>query len=199
MPAQFKTPKFPGNVPFYMFDIDNYQLITVPTIPGDIKDVKQIVYTEVPIPGMNFQPIMPGGGGNRKISFTLPLVKRNNNMGNIAILKQFDMLRNQVSPLGGLIKVGQFTSFPRVIFNYGIGSIPLIYYVTKCDATHKQGWTNALGNPQYSELEIELWLDENNFMYKGEEVFRRLQSVAGMSIGTADIVKSNLQKGYKPY
>lgn len=199
MAINFKTPKFPSNIPFFMFDIDNYQLITSLTIPTDIRDTKQIVYTEVPIPGMNFQPVMVGGAGNRKISFTLPIVRRNNNLGNVMMLKQFEMLRNQVNPLGGIIKVGQFTSFPKVIYNYGIGSIPLLYYVVKCDATHKQGWTNAAGNPQYSELEIELWLDENNFLYKGEEMYRRLQSIVGASFAAGDLVKVNLKKGYKPY
>ncbi len=173
-----------------MFDIDNKQLITTPTIPlSDIKDTKEVVLTETPIPGLNFSPISPGGGGNRKIAFTLPLIKRNNTVGNVLVLKQFDMLRNNAVGLTG-IQSTQFDTTPRVLYFWGTGSIPLVWWVKKCDATHKQGWTNALGQPQLSEIEFELWLDETNPLYLAEEVFRKLASLAGLVIGAYDVVKS---------
>ena len=52
----------------------------------------------------------------------------------------------------------------------------------KCDLTNKEGWTNQLGHPQYSEAEIELWLDESNPIYKAEELFRKV------SVYTASMV-----------
>lgn len=195
----FKQPKFPFNVPFFMFDISNLQLITVPTIPSDIVDAKSIIYSEIPVPGMNFQPVMVGGGGNRKLSFTLPLIKRNNAMGNMLLLKQFDMLRNQKLNFFQLIQTGQFTGFPKVLFYWGIGSIPLVYFVTKCDFSHKQGWTNALGNPQYTNVSMELWLDENNFLYKGEQVFRKITAMTGMVSNLSAVIKQQVNKKYKPY
>lgn len=195
----FKQPKFPFNVPFFILDIDNKQLITTPTIPGDISDVKSIIYSEVPVPGMNFQPVQIGGAGNRKLSFTLPLIKRNNSYGNVLILKQFDMLRNQKQNFFSLIQTGQFTGFPKVLFYWGTGSIPLIYYVAKCDALHKAGWTNSLGQPQYTEIAMELWLDENNPPYKGEQVFRKLLSLTGMADNTSSVIKAQVNKKFKPY
>ena len=74
----FNIPKYNFNLPWFMYDINNNQLITTQTVPGDMTDNKQIVLTEIPIPGLNYSPVQPSGNGNRKISFTLPLLKRNN-------------------------------------------------------------------------------------------------------------------------
>ena len=190
------VPKYAFYLPWFIFDIDNKQLITSPTIPSDISDTKEIVLTEQPIPGLNFAPINPGGAGNRKISFTLPLIKRNNTVGNVLILKQFDILRQNAVGLTGIFNE-QFETTPRVLYYWGTGSVPLVWWVKKCDATHKQGWTNALGQPQYSEISMELWLDETHPLYKAEEVFRKMASLAGLVINAYDVVRSI--KGDKVY
>ena len=172
------------NIPWFMFDITNRQLITTRYIPSDISDTKSIIFTETPIPGLNYQPIMPGGGANRKIGFTLPLIYRNPILGDVALVKQFEMLRNR-NRLGlpwGSSQL-QFDSNPKVLYNWGVGSVPLVYYVTKCDMSHKQGWTNIMGNPQYTEIEIELTLDESDKLYQMEEAFRMIESVLGMAQG----------------
>lgn len=198
--ANLNVPKFPFNMPFFILDISNGQLITTPNIPSDISDRKDVILTETPIPGLNFSPVMQGGGGNRKLAFTLPCIKTNNTVGNLLLLKQFDMLRNQSVGIFSLgINVGQFNPFPKVLFYYGIGSIPLIYFVKKCDRTNKAGWVNAMGYPQYSEIEMELWLDENAPLYKGEEVFRKLSAFTGMVFGAVDIVQSQIQKNTRRY
>jgi hypothetical protein len=198
MAMNYKIPKFPFNIPFFMFDLSNYQLITTPTIPSDILDTKDVVLTELPVPGLNFNPIQIGGGGNRKISFTLPLIRRNNTIGNVMILKQFDQLRNQATGFTGIFS-SQFLPNPKVLFYYGVGSIPLIYFVKKCDASHKQGWINEMGYPQYSEISIELWLDENSTIYKGEEIFRKLMAMTGQVDGLSNVIRSQQSKKYNPY
>ena len=180
-----------------MFDIYNKQLITTTTLPSDISDTKDVVLTETPIPGLNYAPIQPAGGGNRKVTFTVPLIKRNNTIGNVLLLKQFDLLRNQAT---GLLKIftGQFTPNPKVLYYWGIGSVPLVYFVKRCNATHRRGWVNALGYPQYSEIEIELWLDESDPIYKGEEVFRKLSALTGELLASFSVISSQT-KGEKPY
>lgn len=193
MPLSYNLPKFAFNLPWFMLDIGNKQLILSQTIPSDIKDTKGIVFAETPIPGLNYQPLSYGGGANRKLQFTLPLIKRNNTVGNVLMLKQFDNLRNQSMGLLGLF-TGQFTPNPQVLYYYGTGSIPLIYYVTKCDATHKSGWVNEMGMPQYSEIEIELTLDESHPLYRAEEVFRKVSSIAGMVLNLYDVVTSEVKK-----
>lgn len=171
------------HLPWYMYDLTNNQLITSKYIPSDIVDAKQVLYTEVPIPGINYQPVVPGGGGNRKLSFTIPLIYKNKTIGNTPILKMFDMLRNR-SSLSLLGKRGlSFDSNPKVLYSWGTGSVPLVYWVTKCNMTHKQGWVNQAGAPQYSEVEMELTLDETHWLYKAEELYRAAQALLGIVQG----------------
>lgn len=172
-------------IDWWMFDLSNYQLITTKTIPGDMSDQKDIILAETPIPGENFSKVNYGGGGNRKISFTLPIINRNGILGNVGLLKQFDNLRNQ--PIGFFsISSSQFTPNPKVLFQYGTGSVPLVYYVKKCDFTQPEGWMNKFAQPQYTLVEIELWLDENNPLYIAEEIFRKFASLANFVSTAAD-------------
>ena len=177
------------NIPWFMFDLDNLQLITSQFIPSDISDTKSIVFTENPIPGLNYQPMQYGGGGNRKISFTLPLIKRKSAAGNILMLKQFDNLRNQATGLFGFSS-SQFQSNPKVLYNWGTGSLPQIYYVTKCDAVHKKGFINSVGVPQFSEIDFELALKEDSLLYRAEEMYRKVSSLLGMVEGVVDAVEA---------
>jgi hypothetical protein len=195
----FVTPKFGFNVPWFLFDIYNLQLITSPVIPSDIKDTKQIILSETPIPGLNYAPINPAGGGNRKISFTLPLIKRNNSVGNVLLLQQFYMLRNQAVGLVDIFKgSGQFIPTPKVLYFWGTGSVPLVYFVSKCDATHKQGWVNQFGQPQYSEIEMELILDESDPLYVVEQIYQKISAYTGSILNAYSVVAEQVF-GEKPY
>jgi hypothetical protein len=51
--------------------------------------------------------------------------------------------------------------------------------------------------PQYSEINMELWLDENSPLYYAEEVFRKLSAVMGFVSGVATQVTA--QKGGRAY
>lgn len=173
--------KFSTNIPWFMYDLYNKQLITSVTIPdGEIKDVKSIILTETPIPGRNFQPISTGGNGNRDISFSLPLVRRNSVDGNIMLLKQFDLLRNQSQGLLGLSALkGQFSPNPKVLYMWGVNSVPLVWFVKKCEFRNTANMVNGIGLPQLSYVDIELLLDETDPLYKAEEAFRNVASVIG--------------------
>lgn len=176
-------PRFASSLPWFMWDLTNKQLITSGTIPeGEIKDSKSVVITETPIPGRNFQPISVGGNGNRKLAFTLPVLSRAVALGNVGILKQFDMLRNQPTGLLGVNLKGQFTPNPKVLYSWGTGSIPLVYYVSSLSFAHRADMVNLAGFPTYTKVEIELTLDETDDfgLYKMEEAFR---SIAGPLIG----------------
>lgn len=197
MALNFNIPQFAYNLPWFMFDLDNLQLITSVTIPGDIKDSKEIILSETPIPGENFQPVNYGGGGNRKISFTLPIIKRNNTIGNVLILKQFENLRNRAVGLTNIFS-NQFVPNPKVLFYWGTGSVPLVYWIKKCDFTHTGGWTNAVGFTQHTLVDFELWLDETHILFKAEEVFRKVASLVGMVTNAYDVIQSQ-RIGQKPY
>ena len=169
-------------LPWFILDIGNGQVITSPggVIPGDITDTKDIILSEQPIPGLPFAPIQSGGLGNRKISFTIDLIKKNNFVGNIAFLKQFDNLRHSRFSFKNIIQqTTQFTQNPKVLYNWGIGSTPLVWYVKKADPVHNSLFVNSFGQPQYSKISIELWLDEQDSINKMEEVFRQVESTIG--------------------
>jgi hypothetical protein len=176
-------------LPFLMVDLSNMNLIMTRTIPeGKIQDSKQIIYTEQPIPGRNYQPVSFGGNGNRKISFTLPVLRRNDETGNTLIIKQFDSLRNQARGFLGFKAVGQFSPNPKVLFQWGHNIIPLIYYVSKCDFEHNADFVNARSIPQLTNVSMELILDEESDIYKAEESFRIASAAAGNIENVLDII-----------
>lgn len=185
MAINYKVPEYAFSLPWFLFDLSNFQLITAATVPGDIKDSKDIYLTETPIPGLNYAPIQPSGNGNRKISFTLPLLKRNNTIGNSLLLQQFHALRNQS---GGLLSIysNQFNPNPKVLYYWGTGSLPMEYFVSKCEMTNKKQWTNQLGQPQFSEVALELILDETSFLYKAEEIYRKVSIYTASALFSID-------------
>jgi len=181
-----QTPEYASNLPWFMVNLSDGQLITGPTIPGDISDTKSINLTETQIPGLNYAPIQPAGNGNRKIGFTIQIIRRNGNIGNSALLQQFHSLRNQATGLRGIFG-RQFNPNPKVLFSWGTGSVPLVYFVAKVDIVNKQYFVNQVGNPEYSEVSVELILDEIGTLYKAEVLWRKIASLsasAGNLVGT---------------
>ena len=201
MAINFRVPNYAGRVPWFMYDLDNFQLITSPDIiPGDIRDSKEVALAEQPIFGLNYRPVIPSGGGNRKLSFTLPLIKRNNTVGNILLLKQVDLLRNQSAGFFG-VTPSQFNPAPKVLFNWGTGSVPLVWWVKKADAVHRQPWVNQLGRPQVSDIDFELWLDETHPTYRAEEIYRQVTRFFGETLTAFDVTISALGRelSKRPY
>ena len=60
---------------------------------------------------------------------------------------------------------------------------------------HKQGWANQVGAPQYTEIDIELILDEEHPLYKAEEMYRQASAILGEVQGIYDLALS----GGRPY
>jgi hypothetical protein len=181
--------KMLSSLPWWMFDLGTKQLITSGTIPeGSISDKKAVIITETPIPGRNFQPIASGGNGNRKVSFKLPILSRTVAIGDVGLIKQFEALRNQSRGLFGLRPKGQFAQNPKVLYSWGIGSLPLEWYVSRCDFDNRADMVNRAGMPQYTMVDIELILDETSKLYIAEEAFRSAMILTGMSQGATGII-----------
>lgn len=197
MPSLNLAP-YSFKLPWFMVDLDNFQLITSIPIPGDISDTKQPMIVETPVPGLSYQPVTPGGFGNRKISFTIPAIKKNNTIGNTLLVKQFESLRNQVTELFDPFGGDQFVRGPKILYSWGTGSIPLVYWVHKCDFVHKGEVMNQLGFPQWTDVDIGLTLDEEHILYLAEEIFRKVATIAGTVINTFDVVES-LITGHRPF
>ncbi|OGQ00659.1 MAG: hypothetical protein A2Z40_03840 [Deltaproteobacteria bacterium RBG_19FT_COMBO_60_16] len=195
MPALSLSPgRFHGNVPWWLYDIDNSQLITTSTIPDEIKDSKSIVIAETVIPGRNFAPARQSSNGNRKISFALRILRRNATIGNIHILKQFDLLRNQAVGLAAIFPK-QFSPNPKVLYSWGTGSVPLVYLVSKCDYDHHGPQVNEFGNPQFTDIEMELILDETDPLYKAEELFRKVSALVGSLANAYEVAAGTITGG----
>ena len=190
----YNLPGFHGNLPWFIYDLTNLQLITSPVVPGDIADSKEIVLAEIQVPGLNYSPVFPAGNRNRKVSFQLQLVKRNNTVGNMMLLAQFANLRNAASgPLDLFQPAGQFQPNPKVLYYWGLGSPPLEWFVSKLSMTHKgEGWVNAMGNPMLSTVDIELTLDERSPLSRMEEMYRRTAALTGEITGVAGQVGGGL-------
>lgn len=172
------------NLTWFIFDLTNKQLITSSTIPqGEISDNKDVIFTETPILGNNFAPVSAGANGNRKISMQIPIINRGYE-GNIGIVEQFNLLRNKSRGFLGLKRKNQWVNNPKVLYYWGVGSVPLEYYVTKCNIQHTANMVNELGLPQHSVISLELTLDETSVLYKVEEVYRDITSILG-SVQTA--------------
>jgi hypothetical protein len=188
------TPPAMGGVslPWFIFDLSNKQLITTSTWPGDIRDTKAIVLTETPVPGLNYQPVTPVGGGNRKISLTIPVVRKSIE-GNLLMLKQFDALRNQSS---GFLEfmTGRFAPNPKVLYYWGSGDMPLVWWVSKCDFTHKALWYTRAGQPMYSEIELELIYDETHWLNQVEMMYRMVAPLASEALQVAQGAVGLLQR-----
>lgn len=190
---------FPQIVPFYLFVIDARLLITSPIVPNDISDSKNIVYAETGIPGLPYSPVSSGGFGNRKISFSLQIIKRNNIEGNSLLVKLYEILRNPAANIQDVFLQGsnQFVQNPKVLYNYGIGSVPLVWYVTKCDFVHNGRYTNAIGNPQFTTVNLELTLDETDPTNDVEKVFRQFAAITGGIEATTQVTLDQL--GRRPF
>lgn len=191
----FNIPKLPLFVPWFIFDIDNKILITSPTVPGNISDRKDVVLAEQPIPGLNYAPIQSGGMGNKKIAFTLKLIKKDRIVGNVAQLKQFDNLRQpSFNMLNIFQKTSQFTPNPKVLYFWGTGTVPLVYYVKKADFDHQALWGNSFGQPTFTNISIELILDEAHPLNKLEQSFRQLTSIAGQFEGLFQVAQTGANR-----
>ena len=184
----------PFHVPWFLVNLKDFQVITAPTIPEDISDQKGIVLAEQQVPGMNYQPILPGGGENRKISFRLRIVRFDPVIGNITLLNQFRNLRNRQTGRFGWTSA-RFAPMPKVLYYWGTGSVPQEYWVSRCDATHREKWVNEFGSPQVSDIDLELILDEESPIYEAEELFRATTGIFGEAVQGLEAIERAITGG----
>jgi hypothetical protein len=197
-----KSVKLRGNkLPWYIFNLTNGILITSPTIPTTIEDKKDVVFAESSIPGLNYTPLTPARNGNRKLSFSLPIIRRTPNgiLGNTSIMASFEMLRNGDNPSLMALFSGrgiEATPNPKVIYSWGTHTIvPLEYFVRKCDFSHNTTFTTKLGYTEFSILNMELELDEDSMLYRADKIARIVTARKGM----VDSLQQMLGTKGRPY
>lgn len=196
MGVQFKSPLGKFRVPFFIMDLGNYELITLPNVPLEVSSSKAVKWNNTQVPGLSYEPAQFGNMEAQRISFSIKVANRNPIWGNVPILKQFEKLRTPVEGLASLIFGNVSNANPEVLFWYGTGNtIPLIYRVLKCDFSHVA--FNSLGYPTVTDISIDLMLKEDNVLYECEKVARMVLSVLGMADSIYSLVQSF--KGEKPY
>lgn len=203
MSFSVKSIKFGGKkLPWYIFNETNGILITSPTIPTTIEDKKEIIFAEANIPGLNYTPLTPARNGNRKLSFSLPIIKRSQGggvLGNTGLMAAFEMMRNNDNP--SLLSLfskrgGDYNPNPKVIYSWGTHTIvPQEYFVRRCDFSHDTRFITQLGYSEFSIVNMELELDENSPLYRAERTVRIINARKGMVESVLQVTNS----GGRPY
>ena len=191
-------PQINVKLPWYIFVRDAGPLITSMTIPDLLTDSKGITLSEQAVPGLNYQPVIPGGNANRKIAFTLPIVSRMPMVGNTGLLAMFEMLRNQVQGIAaGFDK--RFNPNPKVLYSWGVGAIALPCIVSKVDFSHRGDMVNSSGQPQYTDVSVELTVDESDPLFQMEDLFRQAMVLLGQIQSVVPSAITMLPINMRPY
>jgi len=185
-----------ARIPFFMFDMGNYELIILPNVPLEVKSAKEIKWVPTETPGGSTTPMQFSTFGPQTLSFTIKVIDRNPYAGNLPILKQFEKLRVPTEGLMSLLFDTKSNANPQVLFWYGTGNLlPLVYYVTKCEFNHIM--IGKFNFPEATEIDMELKLDESHILYRAERIARMALSIAGMGLAIYRIVQAFMDE--KPY
>ena len=191
-------PAIVMNLPWFIFVRDTGPLITSRTIPDQITDEKAITLSEQQVPGLNYQPVIPGGNANRHIGFTLPVVSRTPVLGNTPMIAQFEALRNQLQGVApGFDK--RFNPNPKVLYMWGTGSAILPCIVARVAFTHRGDMVNAFGAPQYTSVEVDLIVDESDPLFQIEDQWRSALAALGTAQSLAPSAIALAPINVRPY
>ena len=183
------------SVPWFIVDIESFDVITLPNVPLNVTSSKNINYAKKGVPGDETQPMQFTGMGPKTISFDIDVIKKSQTLGALPVIKQFESLRVPQFGLGNLIFGGSNRN-PKVLFHYLAGDLlPLEYYVTKCDLTNSL--PNFAGYPQRCEVSMELTLDEKSVLYTSEKMARVALKALGAVEGVDSLIRS--AAGSSPY
>lgn len=165
-------------IPWFILNLDSKELIVLPNVPLEIKSTKETRFSQTQVPGASTDMIQFSGLGPTKISFDIKLLKKDNIVGNMPTLKQFENLRVPIfSVFDGLVPPTD-NQPPKIIYWYGSGmTLPQTYYVSRCDFSHKM--YNQLGYPQMTDISMELMMDEHTILYTFEKYARAVLAVLG--------------------
>lgn len=183
---------------WWLFDLDNKQLISLTTAPRSVSNTQSIKYTNLSVPGLDYEPSNYSGIGNQKISFSIQAIARNDILGNQILIKQFEALRKPSVGLTSLYAKREiFVPNPRVLIQYGTGSaVPLVYFVKKCDFVNSE-WTST-GYPKVTDIALDLELDGTHPINVAESIAIKAGTLVG-TLQSAGNVISGFTGGVNNY
>lgn len=178
------------SVPWFIVDIESFDLITLPNVPLEVNSAKSINYAKKSVPGDETQPLQFTGMDPKVISFDIDVVRKSQILGALPVIKQFESLRVPQFGLGNII-FGESNRNPKVLFHYLSGDLlPMEYYVTKCDMINSM--PNFSGYPQRCQVSMELTMDEKSILHTAEKMTRVALKVLGVVDNIASLVKSKV-------
>lgn len=153
--------------------INNFpRIFTSRIIPETVSSNKGINYTEKSIPGGHTGIMQYSNMSATEIGFSVTFADFNSTRGVVATQKFFEILRTpEESRLGSIASAYiPFMPNPKVLYMYGTGSLPMQYFVTKCDFDLEE--FNSLSFPQVIKVSMTLRLDESGPLYELERKFK---------------------------
>lgn len=186
--------KVPKKIPWFINIYGTAFTLASRNVPESIASQKTINRTEQQIPGAGTSIPKFGNINAEKISFSIKLASFNNELGVTDQIRFFDLLRNPYSNAFG--EQRPFAANPQVIYWYGNGKLPMLYYVNKCDYTFSK-W-NIYGQPQVVVVDLELIVDEESAIYKAEVIARQVLATAVTAESFINVVSpTKFKNGYK--
>lgn len=191
-----------------MVNIGSYLPFVFTFNPLEVEMTRDINYTESPNMGGSHHELFFTGFSNKEASFDILCIDMEDPMGVSKEVAYFEALG---SPDPGLLGIaGSFfddKNFPppQVLFNFGTGSLlPLVWNVKDIDiktslfySGHVRG---VFGVPKRADISIVLVLDQDNPLFKSDQVYKKIMQVTGsvMSITKEVFRKSENTRGEQP-
>lgn len=189
------SAKLPKKIPWFIYIWDSPYILMSRNVPESITSQKTINRTNQSIPGAGTSIPKFGNIDAEKISFSIKLASFNNELGVTDQVRFFDLLRTPDSPTTDVVS-RPFTANPQVLYWYGNGKLPMLYYVAKCD--YRLSKWNIYGMPQVVDVDFEFILDEESKVYKMEVAARKLlAATAGAESVASQLSPSKFKNPYK--
>lgn len=197
-----------GNGHGIMINMGSYLPFVFTFNPLEVETTRTINYEESPNIGGSHHELFFTGFSNKEASFDIICIDMEDPMGVNKEIAYFEALRSPDPELLGI--AGSFFGNdnyppPQVLFNFGTGSImPLMWDVTDISiqtslfyAGHIRG---VYGIPKRVDIGIKLSLDQDNVLYKSDQIFKKVQQIQGsvMSVMREGFTKKNNTRQEQP-
>ncbi len=154
--------------------------------PTKVSGNKRTAWFSAPNIGGAFKKKFFTGFENKEISFELTVIDKESPTGVMPDIAYFEQLQE---PDPGILGIaGSFFGNenyppPQVLFQFGVSMIPLIWDVTDCqierDLFHSDAVGGIIGIPKRATIQLTLSLDEDNALFKANQIARKASAVAG--------------------
>lgn len=154
--------------------------------PTKVDTTKKVNYFSAPNIGGAFHKKYFTGFDNKEVDFELICMDMENPLGVIPEINYFEQLRE---PDAGIIGIaGSFFGNanyppPQVLFQFGVSMIPLVWDVMnvqiETDLFEDDKIGGVIGIPKRATIKLQLSLDEDNVVFKANQIARKVSAITG--------------------